>query len=375
MFFCFMNNIPNVSLIGFMSNKVKIYGGVNLAQGIPGFDPPKELMGLLVDSAMRGFNQYAAGDGDAGLLERLRVIYGGRFSDEHCYMVTQGATEAVSLIYQYLCRKLGRFNSLAFEPVYESYRHIPAIHGNGFVSFNSLNGIDFVALERMLIDNKIRLMFINSPRNPDGLMISRADFDRLIDLSVCHDVYLLIDSVYEELYYDERPYIPFEKMGERVFYVNSFSKLLSITGWRVGYCVVHKSHFDELRYIHDYTGLCASSIAQRAIADYLLLYDYNDYVMRLRGWLRDNHGYVGLRLEGLGFEVQRSGGGYFVWAKLPDGIDNGFDFAVQLYDRERVAVVPGVHFSDNAVGYIRINIARPHDDLVSGIDGVERFLM
>lgn len=370
-----MNNIPNVSLIGFMSNKVKTYGGINLAQGIPGFEPPKELIELLVDNASRGFNQYAAGDGDLKLLERLWVINKGRFTDEHCYMVTQGATEAVSLIYQYLCRKLGRFNSLAFEPVYESYRHIPAIHGNGFISFNALNGIDFIALEKTMIENKIRLMFINSPRNPDGRMLSKCDFDKLIELSVCHDVYLLIDSVYEELYYDEKPYIPFDKMNERVFYVNSFSKLLSITGWRVGYCVVHKSHFDELKYIHDYTGLCSSSIAQRTIADYLLFHDYNDYATQLRCWLRCNHKYVSLRLEDIGFDVQKSEAGYFVWAKLPVGIENGFDFAVQLYEREKVAVVPGIHFSDNAGCYIRINIARPQEDIIIGVDGVERFLM
>lgn len=363
-----------ISLIGFMSNKVKSGGGINLAQGIPGFDPPEELVELFVKNARLDFNQYAPSDGDLKLLQELRRLYEDRMPLDFNFMVTQGATEAVALIYQYLHRKLGGFHSLAFEPSYESYKHIPAIYGGGFTSFNVTGGIDFEELERVIVDNKIRLIFVNSPGNPYGGTLSKFEFDEIVKMSGSLDVYLLVDSVYEELYYEDKTYVPFDKMTDRIFYVNSFSKLFSITGWRVGYFAAHQSHFGQLRYIHSYTGLCTAFIPQRAIADYVSECDYGKYIAELRGWLKHNYSFAVERLQSVGFDVKQSKAGYFVWAKLPEGFKDGFDFAVELYDKERVAVVPGIHFSDNANDFVRINIARKIEELTLGIESIERFV-
>jgi aminotransferase len=130
----------------------------------------------------------------------------------------------------------------------------------------------------------------------------------------------------------------------------------------------------KIKSIHDYTGLCAPSILQQAIVEYLKENDFGkDYISNLRNKLRDSYNHLSGELEKLGFEIPETKGGYFVWAKLPEKYSNGFKFAIDLYDQQKVAVIPGEHFSDNAINYIRFNIAREKSEVEEGIKRIKDF--
>ena len=375
-----------------MSNKVKTYGGINLAQGIPGFNPPKELTDILAEIAGNNLHQYAPGNGNSDLLDLLLEKYqkdfpclaarlpdgqGRQAFTKDNFLILQGATEALSLLYIYFSKIISKpFAALAFDPVYESYKYLPEIFNTDFVSFSfeSDSSVDFKRLEQICGERNVKVIFLGSPGNPYGKIWTKSEMNSLLDLSKKLNVYIILDAVYKELYFDEKPYVPLDQFNSNLFYTNSFSKIFSITGSRIGYLIAHQDHMQKIKSIHDYTGLCAPSILQQAIVEYLKNYDFGkDYISNLRNRLKESYNHLSGELKNLGFEIPETKGGYFVWAKLPQKYSDGFKFAIDLYDEQKVAVIPGEHFSDKAKNYIRFNIAREKSEVEEGIKRVKVF--
>ena len=377
-----------------MSNKVKTYGGINLAQGIPGFNPPEELTNILSEIAGNNIHQYAPGNGNNELLELLHKKYqneypclaarlpdgqGRQAFSKDDFLILQGATEALSLLYIYFNKIIPKpFSALAFDPVYESYNNLPEIFNTDFVPFSleQDSSVDFKNLEKTCVGKNVKIIFLSSPGNPFGKIWTKAEINSLLDLSNRLNIYIVLDAVYKELYFDEKPYIPLDQFNSNLFYTNSFSKILSITGWRIGYLIAHTDHMQKIKPIHDYTGLCAPSILQQAIVEYLKNYDFGkDYISNLRNKLKESYNHLAGELEKLGFEIPETKGGYFVWAKLPQKYSDGFKFAIDLYDEQKVAVIPGEHFSDKTKNYIRFNIAREKEEVEEGIKRIKAFFV
>jgi len=124
--------LPEGSLISYFSNKVKLNGGINLAQGLPGFQPPLKLQQKLSEISLRNdIHQYAPGIGNFKLIELIQQYY-KKYDPtltNDSILITQGATEAITLVYLYHKQKYGKLNVLGFDPVYESYNNLPKNFG------------------------------------------------------------------------------------------------------------------------------------------------------------------------------------------------------------------------------------------------------
>jgi len=371
---------PTGSYISYMSNLVKENGGINLAQGIPGFMPPKELLDILASLAYEPVHQYAPGTGNKSLKEELVKHYSEQcnFATED-FLITNGGTEAITIIYTYLMSILPEnFTTLAFSPVYEVYNNIPYIYNKKFTSFSfeSDGSIDFCAFRKCIKKNNVKIVFINTPGNPYGRFWTKEEFDTIIKMAHEENFYIILDAVYNELYFNEKPFIPTNKLDKKIFYTNSFSKLLSVTGWRIGYLIASNEHMKKIQQIHDYIGLCSPSILQEALARYLKISNFGySYINELRTKLHNSFNILKPELEQLGFEIPETKGGYFIWAKLPKQYSDSFDFAMELYEKEKLAVIPGVHFSKDCNNYIRINIARDITDINNAIERLRAFCL
>ncbi len=368
---------PAGSLISYMSDKVKAGGGLNLAQGLPGFPPPPELTDILKELSDQPVHQYAPGRGDNDLRDILPTLFpGGPARDQ--FIVTNGATEAITLTYLYLSRREAQpFSALAFEPVYESYRNLPQIFGNHFVAFDIGEGLfgREEAFRQVVRDQQVKIVFVSSPGNPLGRVWRRDELERLAALSDELDFSLIVDGVYREIYFGEQPWLPTDRISPRLFYADSFSKTLSITGWRVGFLAAHPSHLAALRTIHDYTGLSSPSVLQKAIARYLAAHDNGAaYLAAARRTVGTSFVALKKMLTALGFRIPPIDGGYFIWAELPEGFDDGLAFAEELYAQEKLAAVPGIHFSDAGVRFVRFNIAKPLADIEEAARRIEKFV-
>lgn len=370
--------VPEGSLISFFSNKVKSTGGINLAQGIPGYAPPAELLNTLSELAKNpSIHQYAPGNGNRNLVEFLCGKYGKTLCSPDTLLIVQGATEAITLLYIYL-KKIthGSFSVMAFDPVYETYNNLPAIFGDKFVpqSYTRDNRIDFDQMEYNIENNEVRLLFLNTPGNPYGRMFSADEIHKIAELSEKYQFYVIVDAVYRDLYFEKAPHIPYFDTSERFFYVNSFSKSLSITGWRIGYLIGSEKHMAKIRSVHDYTGLCVPSVLQQAVADFLSSSNGGkDYTEGVRQKLIAAYQQYKPALEKMGFTVPDSDGGYFIWAKMPENFNDDFRFAIDLYEENKVAVIPGRHFSPGRFDFVRFNIAREKEELDKGLALLKKF--
>ena len=371
---------PDGSLISFMSNLVKKNGGINCAQGIPGFNPPEELIDELISAAKQPVHQYPAGNGNPKLRGLVAAGLAGNCGlTAENVLITNGATEAISLIYLYLRQKTeGNFTVLSFDPVYESYANLPKIYGDRFLCEypDESGNFDFAALEKRIAAEKVNLILICSPGNPLGKIWKKDEITSIYKICRKYGANLVFDAVYSDLYFGEKPYLPFDLVDETLFMVSAFSKMLSITGWRIGYIVADTQHIENMAKIHDYTGLCTPSVLQIAIAEYLEKNDFGkNYLANLRGKIRESFEIMHKSLEKSGFFMPAIDGGYFIWAKIPEPFTDGFEFAMSLYEKKKVGTVPGIHFSEKGNDFIRISVAKPADEIAEAAQKISEFVI
>lgn len=370
---------PSGSLISYFSNRAKNDGGLNLAQGIPGFPPPPELLKILEEiSTNRNYHQYPPGTGNFRLLEQIQrhIPLTTPLSPERL-LIVQGATEGIFLSFLYLSSLINRsFSVLSFDPAYESYPKLAEIlhHPFLYMDLNSALQVDMSALEDTVREKNVGLICLSSPGNPLGKAWSRAEMSELLTLADKYDFYIIYDAVYKEIYFNTPPFNPLELNNPRLFYVDSFSKMLSITGWRIGWLAAAPFHMEKIRAMHDFTGLCAPAPLQEAIARYLEKYDQGaSYVPVIRKKTQQAFSVMSRELKKLGFHTPPIDGGYFIWAQLPPAYPDGLAFAMQLYEKVKLAVVPGENFSMTKKEFIRINIATETDMISQAVQRLKSF--
>ncbi|MCK4836494.1 MAG: pyridoxal phosphate-dependent aminotransferase [Candidatus Aminicenantes bacterium] len=372
------------SLIGYFSRLVVQKGGINLAQGKPGFPPPSELLQILKKkSGHHHLQQYAPGNGDFDLLNLLAKQY-SQYSPVKSdnFVVVQGATEGIFLTFFYLTtRLLSPYSALSFTPVYESYPELAKTLNIPFEYFDFEKDltINFKRLEEVIREKKVKIVFVTSPGNPLGKVWEKDEVTKLITLSKKMDFFIIFDAVYMDIFFHERPFNPLQvssifKGYDKLFYIGSFSKMLSITGWRIGYVIAEKTHMAKIRAIHDYTGLCAPTLFQSVIVDYLSQFNFGiKYLDSIRSKCRQSYLFMKGVLEELNFTIPEIGGGYFLWAGLPDNYQDGYRFALELYKRVKVGIVPGENFSHTQKQYVRINIALDFSVIQQGAGKIKSF--
>ncbi|MCE1167655.1 MAG: pyridoxal phosphate-dependent aminotransferase [Sphingobacteriia bacterium] len=370
--------MESVSWISRMSNLVKSRGGINLAQGIPGFDPPVELIQFLTSPMPSYRHQYAQGAGHPVLLERIASLIDLQSaSQESSLLVLNGATEAISLVYLHEASRFGKeFTTMSIEPSYESYSHLPMVFGHRYIGFEQDpdGDLDLNAIEKTICEEKVNLFMLASPGNPYGRIYSESEIRGIDQICKNNNVVLLLDIVYRDIYYNQPPWHPISLLRDGLYLVGSFSKTLSVSGWRVGWLAGVEEGMKSISIMHDYTGLSVPHPLQHAIAGYLSQESRMErYLNTLRTTLKANYQYFSDELSSIGFCVSPAQGGYFIWAKLPELWPDGPTFAVDLYEKTQVAVVPGVHFYQGANRYIRFNIARGRSELEAAINKIKTY--
>ncbi|SIS66488.1 pyridoxal phosphate-dependent aminotransferase [Neptunomonas antarctica] len=257
-----------------MSQMAAEYKAINLSQGFPDFDGPKNLLGSVGQYISQGANQYAPMTGIPALREeiakKVAMLYGKTVSPETEVTVTSGATEALFAAIAAVVRRDDEV--IIFDPAYDSYE--PAIELNGGVAVHlQLHApafrIDWQQLKDA-ITPKTRMIIINTPHNPTGSILSAEDLEQLAALVRDTDILLLGDEVYEHIVFDGHQHhslLSHPELYQRSFVVSSFGKTYHTTGWKIGYCVAPAVLSVELRKVHQYLTFSTSTPMQFALAD------------------------------------------------------------------------------------------------------------
>lgn len=312
------SKLPNVGTTIFtrMSQLAAECGALNLSQGFPDFDGPAALREAVARHVMAGHNQYCPMTGLPALREqvaaKVAAFYGRNVSADAEVTITPGATEAIFCAVQALIRPGDE--AIVLDPCYDSYE--PSVElASGRCVHVPLNLPDFrIDWQRLAdaITPRTRLIFLNSPHNPSGALIDRADLDRLAALIREREIYVISDEVYEHLIYDgvqHASVLAHDELYARAFVVSSFGKTYHVTGWKTGYVVAPPALSAEMRKIHQYVNFCGVTPLQWALADFMATHP--EHLLELPGFYQAKRDLFCDLLNGSRFSFQRAAGTYF----------------------------------------------------------------
>src|SRR6478735_816488 len=329
---------------------------VNLGQGFPDVDGPPQVIARAVHALESGANQYAPGPGVPELRQavaRHQVRhYGLELDPDSQVVVTTGATEGVA------AALLGLVNPgdeiVVLEPYYDSYPAMIQMAG-GVRRPVTLRGPDFrldVEELRAAVTPRTRFVLLNSPHNPTGTVLTRAELQAVADLAVEHDLVVITDEVYEHLVYDANEHVPLATlpgMFERTLTLSSAGKSYSFTGWKVGWATGPAALVGAVLAAKQWLTFTSGSPLQPAVAH--ALDEAPDFPTELAADLRVRRDRLCTGLALVGLDVRVPEGTYFATTDISSlGWTDGMEFCQALPERAGVVAIPTQGFHDSDAG-------------------------
>ncbi|TAK70246.1 MAG: putative succinyldiaminopimelate transaminase DapC [Actinomycetota bacterium] len=335
------------SVFGQMSALAARTGAINLGQGYPDTDGPDELKAIACQAISDGRgNQYPPAHGLPQLRDAIAAHqqrwYGLSVDPADGVVVGTGASEILAAALLALLEPGDEV--LVFEPWFDIYAAGIALAGGVRVSVPLVAPAfrpDLAAL-RAAVTARTRLILLNSPHNPTGVVFTAAELTEIARIAVDHDLLVVSDEAYEHLWFDEHRHIPIATlpgMAERTLTVGSGGKSFSFTGWKVGWGSGPADLVGAVRVVRQHLSYVSGGPFQWAMAAGLELPD--SYFENLRASLQSRRDLFCDGLTGLGLPVEQPQGTYFVTTDVrPLGYDDGVAFCDELPERAGVAAIP-----------------------------------
>lgn len=363
------------SVIRRMTRIANQYDAINLSQGFPDFDPPKEILNRLEQVAHEDYNQYAITWGaqnfrDALAKKQSKYMNLDLDSNKNI-VITCGSTEAMMAAMMSVCDPNDKV--IVFSPFYENYGADTVLCGANpiYVPLHPpVFNFDKEELENAFKQNPKALILCN-PSNPCGKVFSKEELEYIASLAIKYDTYVITDEVYEHIVYAPYKHTYFASlpgMFERTISCSSLSKTYSITGWRLGYCIAPENIIEQIKKVHDFLTVGAAAPLQEAAVVGLEFSDaYYDELQKLYTHKKD------LFINGLkelNIPHTEPQGAYYVIVDISEfGYDSDLDFCVDLIKNVGVAAVPGSSFfKEEENRYIRFHFAKKDETLLAALD-------
>jgi len=363
------------SVIRRMTRIANQYDAINLSQGFPDFNPPKEILNRLEQVAHEDFNQYAITWGaqnfrDALAKKQSKYMNLDLDSNKNI-VITCGSTEAMMAAMMSVCDPNDKV--IVFSPFYENYGADTILCGADpiYVPLHPpVFNFDKEELENAFKQNPKALILCN-PSNPCGKVFSKEELEYIASLAIKYDTYVITDEVYEHIVYAPYKHTYFASlpgMFERTISCSSLSKTYSITGWRLGYCIAPENIIEQIKKVHDFLTVGAAAPLQEAAVVGLEFSDaYYDELQKLYTHKKD------LFINGLkelNIPHTEPQGAYYVMVDISEfGYDSDLDFCVDLIKNVGVAAVPGSSFfKEEENRYIRFHFAKKDETLLAALD-------
>jgi methionine aminotransferase len=348
------SRLPDVGTTIFtvMSKMALEYGAINLSQGFPDFPIDDEIIELVSKAMRDGHNQYAPMPGTPALRNAISSViqrtYHRTVDPETEITITAGATEA---IYSTIAAFVSAGDEvILFDPAYDSYD--PAIRLNGGIPVHiNLRFPDF-SIEweevRSRITPRTKMIMINTPHNPCGVVLKTTDLVQLETIAVEHNLIVLSDEVYERLVFDGKRHesvLHYPELAARSVAVFSFGKTFHATGWKVGYTVAPREIQHEIRKAHQFITFSVNTPVQIALAEYL---SNPVHYEGLGTFYQAKRDFFLRELVGSSLEPLQSSGSYFQLCSYKTIADvNDVAMAERLTKEFKVAAIPvSVFYSD-----------------------------
>ena len=305
-----------VTIFSVMTAMAHRLNALNLSQGFPDFAAPPALLQALSQATMDGFNQYAPSDGLISLREQVAQQFLKRdqlvIDPITEITITPGATIAIFVAIQALIH--AEDEVIIFDPCYDSYGpsvklvggkavHIPLTAPQFSVDWNRVKDA---------INDRTRMIIVNTPHNPSGAIWSRQDWLTLIELIRDKNIIVLSDEVYEHLIYDGQKHysaLSFPELRDRSIVVGSFGKTFHVTGWKTGYCIASPELTKIFRQVYQFASFCGVTPVQMALATFMQ--QHPEHIEGLAEFYQDKRDLFNSGLRNSRFHFTPSQGTYF----------------------------------------------------------------
>ncbi|MCD7954720.1 MAG: aminotransferase class I/II-fold pyridoxal phosphate-dependent enzyme [Lachnospiraceae bacterium] len=335
------------SVIRRMTRISNQYHAVNLSQGFPDFDPPKEITDRLKEIAPYGPHQYALTWGAQNFREALarkqEHFSGMQVDPDQEIVVTCGSTEAMMASMLTVCNPGDKV--VVFSPFYENYG-ADAILSGAEPIYVPLNPPDFDfdpdVLEAAMRQDGVKALILCNPSNPSGKVFTREELQIIAELAIRYDIYVITDEVYEHILYKPNTHTymaTLPGMKERTIICNSLSKTYSITGWRLGYVIAPPEITERIKKVHDFLTVGAAAPLMEAVLPGLKFGD--DYYRELQAHYTHLKELFVNGLRDIGFSFVKPQGAYYVMVDISEfGYEDDQEFCIDLARKVGVGAVP-----------------------------------
>jgi methionine aminotransferase len=305
-----------VTIFSVMTAMAHRLNALNLSQGFPDFAAPPALLKALSQATLDGFNQYAPSDGLISLREQVAQQFLKRdqlvIDPLTEITITPGATIAIFVAIQALIHASDEV--IIFDPCYDSYGpsvqlvggkaiHIPLTAPQFSVDWNRVKDA---------INDKTRMIIVNTPHNPSGAIWSGQDWLTLIELIRDKNIVVLSDEVYEHLVYDGHKHssaLSFPELRDRSIVVGSFGKTFHVTGWKTGYCIASPELMKIFRQVYQFASFCGVTPIQMALTTFMQ--QHPEHIEGLADFYQDKRDLFNSGLRNSRFHFTPSQGTYF----------------------------------------------------------------
>ena len=352
---------------------------ISLGVGEPDFDTPWHIREEGIYSLERGRTFYTSNSGLKDLRNEicnyLKRMYQVEYNPDTEVMVTVGGSEAIDIGLRAVLNPGDEV--IIPQPSYVSYEPCTILAGGKPVILELQEKNEFrLTKEELLaaITPKTKVLILPFPNNPTGSVLRREDLEDIAEVCIEKDILVMSDEIYSELTYGAKhvTIASLPGMRERTILVNGFSKAYAMTGWRLGYTCAPHAILEQMLKIHQFAIMCAPTTSQYAAVSALKNGDKDVEEMRIS--YNQRRRFLVHTFRKMGLKCFEPFGAFYVFPSIKELGMTSDEFAMELLNREKVAVVPGTAFGDCGEGFLRISYAYSLDELKHATDRIARFV-
>jgi aspartate/methionine/tyrosine aminotransferase len=345
---------------------------IHLEVGEPDFDMPHCIANAAIEAHQNGVTHYTHSLGDPQLREAIAAFYKSEYNvsvDPECIVVTSGSSPAILMTLMLLCQSSDEV--IMSNPGYPCYRNFTlACHAEPVsVPLQAENDFQYDVEDiRKKITDKTKAIFVNSPMNPTGTLVSDAVYEDLCKLNIP----IISDEIYHGLVYNGKARSILE-FTEKAFVINGFSKRFAMTGLRLGYIIAPKEYMRSLQILQQNLFICAPSTAQKAGISALKEARFD--VDLMRSIYNERRMYIIGRLRNMGLTIHTEPqGAFYVFCDARKFTSDSYKFAFDILEKAHVGITPGIDFGTGGEGFIRLSYANSLENIRTGMDRLEGYL-
>lgn len=374
-----VKDMPPSGIRKFFDLVNEMEGAISLGVGEPDFVTPWHVREACIYSLESGNTSYTSNRGMPELRdcisEHMKEDLGLDYDPAEEILITTGVSEAVDLAFRATLNPGDEV--IVPEPCYVAYAPDVALAGGVPRMVQTRLSEEFKIRPEDIysaITDRSKALMLSYPNNPTGAIMTRQDLEEIADVVVDNDLLVVSDEVYGKLSYSGKhaSFAQLEGMQGRTLILNGLSKSHAMTGWRIGFALGDSALVGAMTKVHQYTMLCAPTMAQVAALEALQRGEDEMLSMRHEYDLRRRMFVSGLNRIGLNCFEPR--GAFYAFPSVESTGMSSEEFAERLLKEQKVAVVPGNVFGPSGEGFLRCSYATSREELIEALDRMETFL-